>query len=458
MRAAICATLVFAAQSCAATIAVGLGDNYEDGVNYTYAPGDTFLIEAGRRNALHFKHFHGTPERPLLFVNHGGQVRIGKEHYYGLTFDSCSHVRVSGTGDTAYDYGIVIDGTASGVGLGVGGLSTDFEIDHIEICSTGFAGIMVKQDFGGTPPEPYPVFRNLVIHDAYIHHTGGEGMYLGETKSPGMEFHGVHVYNNCVAYTGWDCFQIANAVEDVDIHNNVFYAGGIEDVQYQGNVMQIGDNTVGRYHHNVAMFAPANGIIVMGSGDIVIDSNYFAGLGGFGSFIDNRDFTLDSTAIELRANFFSDVADSNPFFRVNNELNDIVLADNMLDGGNTVLSYCCGAGPNIDENGNIVTTVAQYVFVDSSGGDFHWMPDTPYEGIGLLGNTHHASVRDPVLFATGAVLTRQTSPCWTTVSGRRADRTLSTAAGMLLSRGRTELSVLGRRPSATEGTTLGGGE
>ncbi len=375
--------LLTAALCPAATISVDLSHNYERGDNYTYAPGDTFLIEAGRRLALAFHRFHGAPDKPIVFTNHGGQVMIGDTFYYGLSFDSCSYFIVSGEGEPGCRYGIKVDGTASGMGLSIGNLSTDCEIHHVEICSTGFAGIMAKKDYSGSPPVPCPVFRNLVIHDTYIHHTGGEGMYLGETKSPGMEFRGVHVYNNLVAYTGWDCFQIANAVEGVDVHNNVFYVGGLEGVEYQTNGFQIGDNTVGHFHHNIVMNAPAMGFIVMGSGDILIDSNYVSGVGSYGVFCDHRDFTIDNSTIEFRDNFFSDVGEV-CFFRINNDLNQIVIVGNRLDGTNQVLSYCCGAGPNIDERNNTVGVNEPLLFADSARGDFHLAPQSPYRGIGLL--------------------------------------------------------------------------
>ncbi|MEE4248782.1 MAG: hypothetical protein V2I33_25675, partial [Kangiellaceae bacterium] len=78
--------------------------------------------------------------------------------------------------------------------------SSDCEAENIKISHDGFFGIFAKKDFGGNPPNPVPVFDNLVIHDCFIENVS-EGMYIGETKSPGMDFKNLKIYNNIVRNT-----------------------------------------------------------------------------------------------------------------------------------------------------------------------------------------------------------------------------------------------------------------
>ncbi len=419
----IIAVLISSSQS--KTILIPLTKSYEDGKKYDCFPGDTLLVEAGRRPAFHLKHFHGSADKKIVVINQGGQVLIGKEHYYGFTIDSCSHLHITGTGDPQFKYGFKVDGTASGVGFGIGGLSTNIEVEHMEICSTGFAGIMAKKDFSGNPPVPPPVFEGLSIHDNYIHDTGGEGMYIGETKSPGMEFKNVRIYNNLVVRTGWDCFQIANAVEDVEVYNNVFYRGGLEAEQYQQNGFQIGDNTVGLYYNNIIMHAPGNGFIVMGSGNISIYNNYIQDFQGSAVFIDNRNFTIDNTSIEVKDNYICEINAANPMFGVYNELNEVIISGNQLEGSNLMIRFASGAGPaNVKMTDTSRSTVQRISFKDTT--NFQLSTGSPYEGLGLL-QEGTSSARRPATLSNAKVTFTPNRVF--TLSGRKTSYTAVSVPG-----------------------------
>lgn len=430
---ALCSIFLLTASVSAKKISVPVDRNYENGKNFDYAPGDTLLLEPGRRPLFHLKHFHGTADKRVVVMNDGGKVFIGKEHYYGFTIDSCSHLHVTGTGDPGSRHGIVVDGTAQGVGFGIGGLSTDIEVDHMEICSTAFAGIMAKQDFGGSPPTPVPVFEGLSIHDNYIHDVGGEGMYIGETKSPGMEFRRVRIYNNVVVRTGWDLFQIANAVEDIEVSNNVFYMGGLQNEKYHQNGIQLGDNTVGSYYNNIVMHAPANGFIVMGSGNIEIRNNYVEGFGS-AMFIDNRDFTIENTSIRIDGNYFCGIDPESEFFGVYNELNSVEFGRNAIEGTNGIVRYSSGAGPdNVSFEDSTRGTVARISFADLQSDDYRLSDGSVYEGIGLIDETSSLSGRPVTRPAVGKDHYRLKNAGMFTLSGRKVEK--GNSVGRFLSSG-----------------------
>jgi hypothetical protein len=253
------------------------------------------------------------------------------------------------------------------------------EIDHLEISGVSFAGIMVKQDYGGTPPVPWPVFTGLHIHHNRIHHTGGEGMYLGETKSPGQFFREVSIHHNLLLHTGWDLLQVAN-MDGVDIAHNVMIDGGALREPLQQNGFQIGDNTHNlRFHHNVVMGMGANSAIVMGSGNLVLDSNWFSGArGGQALFIDNRTFVDTGTPIVVRDNFWQ--PDSVGYlWSVYNEHNNVLLEGNRMTKDSSLIRYASGAGPlNVTISGNVLAPLPPLVFADTANTDYRLAFGSPY--------------------------------------------------------------------------------
>lgn len=388
--------LLHSPNAAAATIRLDSTQYYKKAGTVAAAPGDTICITAGRRSYQYLQGITGTAERPIVITNcPDGQLVIGADFRYGFWLDSVAHVRITGGLDPARKYGIHIDGTASGSGLQVTGRSHHVEIDHIEISGTDFAGIMVKQDYGGTPPDPIPVFTGLHIHHTYIHNTGGEGMYLGETKSPGQFFREVSIHHNLVLHTGWDAMQVAN-MDGVDIAHNVMVDAGILREPVQQNGFQIGDNTHNlRFHHNVVVGVGANSAIVMGSGNIVLDSNWFAGARvDQALFIDNRTFVDTSTPIVVRDNFWQ--SDSVPrLWSVYNEHNKVLLEGNHLDPDTTLIRYASGAGPtNVTLKANVFETLAPLVFADTARGDYRLAFGSPYAAWDFgLGTAEASSVR-----------------------------------------------------------------
>lgn len=376
--------LLWVASVSAKTIRLDSAQTWIRGTSFTYAPGDTFCLAAGKRPFQYFKGFHGSATQPLVITNcKEGQAIVGKGTNYGMVLDSVTYVHLTGTGASNIKYGIWIDSTDAGVGLGITNLSHHVEVDHVRISHPNFAGIMAKKDYSGNPPIPAPEFDGLHIHDNWIHDTGGEGMYLGETKSPAMLFRNVQVHHNLIQRTGWDLFQIANAIENINIHHNVMIDGGLEHEPVQANGIQIGDQSRNvRIHHNVVKNAYDNSLICMGSGDIRIDSNWFEGSGGTQAFfLDNRTFVDTGSTIRMDHNWWTKIGGVDAW-RVYNEWVQVILDSNYLESGPQLIRFASGAGySNTDTLKNQLYSaneIPPLMFVDSANGDFRLPASSVY--------------------------------------------------------------------------------
>lgn len=275
--------------------------------------GDTIKILSGRTAGLKFKGFHGDKNIPIIFINKGGQVNINTSSWGALVFENCKYIKLSGTGDPNYHYGFKLK--AKECGLSFSEYSSDCEVEFIEIeggeksesnKNGTFFGIVVKKDFHGKPPVPYPVFNYLIIHDTYIHHVA-EGMYIGETTSPGMEFSHVKIYNNVVTNTFRESVQIANCIKDVEINNNIFLSAGTENLLHQNNTLQIGGNSVANVFNNIIINSPRFGVIILGNGDITLNNNFIQN--NQGVYIDNRLQVIPNASIRIENNYFDQIND-----------------------------------------------------------------------------------------------------------------------------------------------------
>ena len=274
-------TVAAAAADCDCTVSLTPDDNFFDAAELD--PGSRICLEAGRYSRLKIKGIRGSAEAPITVENCGGRVEIGEAgSRYGMALDDSRHVVVSGGGDPALPYGILIDET-EGVGLSFSKRSTAFAVHQIEITGSGFAGLMAKTDNAADWR-----MADVEISDCYIHDVAAEGMYIGQTKSPGHPIEGLYIHHNIIARTGWDLLQLAHARADVEVAHNLLLDGGLSDRKHHNNGLQIGDNTTGHYHHNTLIHSHGNALIVLGSGDIRIDDNHIHSGGERAFFIDDR--------------------------------------------------------------------------------------------------------------------------------------------------------------------------
>ena len=349
--------------------------------------GETICISAGFYNQIRFIKITGEPGNPVTIKNCGGIVEIGDAvnfgRWYAVDIGLSKYVRFTGSGVASTRYGIKL-GKSGDTALKIGG-STDIEVDHIDIGNANFAGIMAKSDYGGKVPVNAPEMNNINIHDNYIHDTRGEGMYIGETRTPGQDFRHLEIWNNVVTRTGLDLIQVANAIEDVHVHHNVMANGGLRKIFGQNKGLQIGDNSVGQYYNNFIINSASNFMIVMGSGDIDIYNNYLQGAGDPAFFIDNRSVTLAGRPINVRDNFMMEVRPTAPFINVFNELNPVYITGNRLEGSNKDVGYGSGAGThNVTVSGNSVMAIDRVKFIDPASDNFTLSPESGYKEIGVM--------------------------------------------------------------------------
>ncbi len=360
----------------------------------TIQGGDTIFVSPRRTKSIYFEDFVGNTSQPIVVTNFGGQVVIDDPARWGaMTFKNCKFIKLSGAGSPTYKYGFKLSAMMCGVAFN--GLSSDCEAEFIKIDHDGFFGFSAKEDFGGYPPYPIPVFNNLKIHDCYV--TGvDEGMYLGETKSPGMEFKHVRVYNNTVINTGWEGIQISNMVEDVEVYNNTIYKAGQKDVTYQEGVFQIGGNSVAKVYNNIFSNAPGNGIAMFGKGDIQVFNNYISNNEGI--FTDNRlfsniDFSDVDPLITFTGNYFKNI-DNESVIKSYNETNQFEATDNIWEENIPFFLNHSGNDTNTYLNNNVNIDIDTITFVDPANNNYALNPNN-FQNLGAPGGPEIFDVVDP---------------------------------------------------------------
>ena len=275
-----------------------------DANSLSILPGDTVCIMPGKRKYLRFANFRGDSLKYIVIKNFEGEVVIeNDDHYFGLLISNCSYFKLTGSGDKSINFGIKIIKTFKGAsGLTINNLSTNFEIDHLEIANTGFAGIMSfsQPKCDGSSNIGNFVQRNVSIHDNYIHHTLGEGLYIGHSYYTGYtvqcfdkpeilfphEIKGLRVYNNLVDSTGWDGIQVGSANFDCEIYGNKITNYGVANEKSQNSGIQIGDGTTGKCFNNAILNGSGTGIALFGTGNNLLYNNLIVNAGQMGDSID----------------------------------------------------------------------------------------------------------------------------------------------------------------------------
>lgn len=300
-----------------------------DGLKLGIKPGDTISVEAGRRDHLRFVNITGDSLNNVLIVNHGGLVEINTENcMFGIQFFDCSFFRFTGTGDENIKYGIKIGKTPSkSNGLSLDGSSTNYEIDHIEVANTGFAGICAnpKPDCDNKYNRGSFEQHNTTYHDNYIHKTYGEGFYIGHSFYTGYtincngkdtliyphEIKGLRVYNNILDSCGYDGIQVGCATSDCEIYGNKINRYGFLNEKNQNFGIIIGGGTTGKCYDNFIINGSGNGINVFGLGNNSVYNNIIVNPGhsvsesvaannAYGIFCDDRS-TIEGSSF----NFFN---------------------------------------------------------------------------------------------------------------------------------------------------------
>ncbi len=371
-------------QDCNCDHVITPNNIYIDGSKMNIKPGDVICIKAGQYKYLNLFNFSGTADKPITFINCGGQVKIGGyQHYYGLLLNNVNYFRFTGTGTSGITYGFKIDGVNS-TGSGVAGYGTHAEIDHLEISRTGFAGILYKNDPSCDPSSWRQnfVMRQVSIHDNYVHDTHGEGLYIGYTgdtrtlncngKSVKAEPHnieGLRVFDNRIENTGWDGIQVSRATKDCEIFRNTVKNFGMAREQYQDEGILIGGGTTGKLYNNIIIKGTGVGIQVFGSGDNYVYNNVIVDAAVDGIFCDDREtvkgrgfYFINNTIInpgEAGMRMYSRESSGNVFYN-----NIVVGADENIILLNAPIDW--KASHNV-----FLNSVSEAGFVNAGNHDYH---------------------------------------------------------------------------------------
>ncbi|MDD2799086.1 MAG: malectin domain-containing carbohydrate-binding protein [Bacteroidales bacterium] len=351
--------------------------------------GDTVYILSERKSRLQFRALEGNEQNPIVFINKDGLVSIKGGTMPAIMFENCKYIKISGRGDASKHYGFYLKGPSFGLSFEQYSTHCEAENLHIDSCSLG---VHAKKDFGGHPPVPYPVFSHLAIHDNFIDHCS-ESMYIGETKSPGMEFRHVRIYNNVITNSGREAFQIANCVEDAEAYNNFCFNSGLENSIGQLNNSQLGGNSIGKFYNNIFIKAPADGVAIFGMGDMQISNNYFENNRGI--YSDDRYTPIVGAPLRIENNYFNGMLEM-PFIILKNSYFDLYVNNNKY---NSTGNFLEAQAPLLKENLNNKSTTVQsfnYTLIDGL-----FQPDgsnpSSYSSIGPKNGLTHTFNAMPII-------------------------------------------------------------
>lgn len=281
------------AQKLQCTFEVDGDINLFNGSDHGVNPGDIICVKPGFRNFIQFRNVHGTENNPVQIVNKEGLVIINSDGSYGIKFNNCSHIVFSGSGFETVPYGFIIASVENGAGLSIDNLSTNVEIEKVEISNVPIAGIYAK-----TEPDPeenctFPAVRerftmyDVSIHDCYLHDIGNEGFYIGSSKYLGQTvqcngedttvlphlIEGVRVYNNVLENIGWDAIQVSSAISDCKIYGNLIMGDSYAEEIYQMSGILIGGGSQCDCYNNIIKNGKGDGIDLLGMGGDRIYNN-----------------------------------------------------------------------------------------------------------------------------------------------------------------------------------------
>jgi hypothetical protein len=320
-------------------------------------PGDTIVLESGKRRILRISNVLGDSLHYVLIRNGNGDVIVENDDLsFGLAMSNSRFFRLTGSVNNDSCFGIKILKTGKGAsGLGIGELSTNYEVDHIEIANTGFAGIFAfsQPTCDLSANRGFFEQRNCIIRNNYIHDTYGEGMYLGhsfytgytikcddkDTKVYPHEIKGLKVFDNLIVNAGYDGIQVCSAVEGTEVYNNRILNYGTQNELMQHSGIQIGAGTKIRCYNNQIINGSGTGIMMMGLADSYIYNNIIINPGKYffpndatlrihGIFVDDR-LTLKGTSHTILNNtIISPKSDGIRFISTESSKN--LIANNLI--------------------------------------------------------------------------------------------------------------------------------
>ena len=335
--------------------------------------GDCLLIPTGSRGSLAFMHLAGTPDNPIVIINHGGRTTIDAngDDWVALNLYNCEHVRLTGTGDPDTEFGFELRGFTN-AGLIAWQTSQYIEIDHVEI--HGPRGDDAAGIRAWTKAENAPtgwVQHDVHIHHCYIHDLPREAMYIGQAQSQaGTQIHGLEIDNNLCENIGWDAIQVRNARNDVEVHHNRLRRIGLSlgETTQGGAGLVIGEDTVGRWHANRITDAH-RGILILDAGECMVCNNLIIRAGHPNEQEGGIRWMSGAARI-----YNNTIVNSHDYgIRVSSHVTVGEVWNNIVAGSGGEPIQC----PSLQPKNNLVVDTLDAGFLDPQADNFHLQPDSP---------------------------------------------------------------------------------
>jgi hypothetical protein len=366
-----------------------------DGAALGIKPGSVICLSAAIKylKSITFKNLTGTVDKPIIVTNCGGQANltvVGRP--YNVKFSNSKYFRVTG-GSATKSYGIKISGSTS-CGLVLCELSTNFEVDHVEVFNVGFAGIMAKTDptCDDATIRGNFTMRDVKFHDNYIHDTGGEGFYVGHSYYSGYTtstcgvrlphlIENAKIYKNLVRRSGWDGIQLSCASLGAEVYGNTVENYALKNNPAQNCGIVLGAGTGGTCYSNYIKIGTGPGITAFGLADNLIHDNIIISAGTIGIFCDERTDPgsgfkiVNNTIISPKGEGMRIYADKVP----SNLIINNIIANPGSYNKYTTNSYIMKlSGVTLDMSNNITTRyVTDLKFVNAAGYNFRLTSTSP---------------------------------------------------------------------------------
>jgi gliding motility-associated-like protein len=388
---------VYAQCDCDHIISLNATEYTFDGAKKGVKPGDKICFTSGTRTGIGFINVNGTKEKPVIITNMcDGKVILNAPLNWGnaVEFNYSSYFRFTGSGNPNEEYGVEIKGGQ--MGLNLHGLSSDFEIDHLNVNNVGCVGIVAKTD----PTCDQKTWRgNFLLKDSKFHHnkisdTGCEGFYIGNShydtgvsktcnsvtvKVNEHDVTNIEVYNNDLRNIGNDGIQVG-AAKNATIHDNYVYNSGTKNNAQHQNLIQAGNGTQATVYNNIVDTGKGYGIFDAGGGGKYFNNIIINAQQG-GMLLQDVAPNFAPTGFIVLNNTFINCKDFGVLMFSEN-LNPTYYQNNIIVGQNqstyTYVNFNNQSKNKWVESNNIRSQdISTVKFVNASAKDFHLQSSSP---------------------------------------------------------------------------------
>jgi hypothetical protein len=345
----------------------------------TVAAGKIICIDSGVRTSnLVIRNINGTKANKIIIRN----CALGKSIFkltkglsFGIKIQNSKNFRITGTGASGTLYGILVD--SSHIGVSIEALSTDFEIDHLEVKNVNFAGIMAKTDSSGPRTTGFKM-KNVSFHHNYVHKTrDGEGFYIGNTSwavnGVQHDIDSIEVYENITDSTGSEGIQVGCTYSgNARVYKNRITHAGINPFRWdQDNGLQLGGGFSGKAYNNYIDGVKGNGLIMTGPGNVYIFNNVIAHYGEYGIYVGNATAENGKPYHFIHNNIIKGNAADTAFNFQAGSGKIANLFNNIIQSTDTTNSRIIRGNGTIRQKGNVIRpSEANYNFADAGAGDY----------------------------------------------------------------------------------------